>query len=142
MNAHFTNLIARLDHVSERGGKYRAKCPAHDGKSRESLTLTETDDGTILIHCFGGCEVSAVVRALGVELSDLFPPDPKGTPGRRRNQPDWRALARRLSLEWSVVEVALNGLDHDGALHADDRARLRLALERLSAIRGRYFGHG
>jgi len=41
-----STVLARLEHVHEiRPGQWRAKCPAHDGKSRDSLSLAETGDG-------------------------------------------------------------------------------------------------
>ena len=38
-------LLARLEHVRQRGDDYRAKCPAHDGKSRDSLSIKEVTMG-------------------------------------------------------------------------------------------------
>jgi hypothetical protein len=47
-------------------------CPAHaDGVP--SLSVAQATDGKVLLHCFAGCEVEDVVRALGLVLSDLFP---------------------------------------------------------------------
>ena len=65
-------LISRLDGVKETGhGKYVARCPAHEDKS-PSLAVREVDD-RVLIHCFAGCDVYAIVSAVGLEMSDLFP---------------------------------------------------------------------
>lgn len=77
-------LLARLDHVREiRPGQYRAKCPAHDGESRDALSLGRGSDGSALVHCFAGCEAAAVARAVGLELKDLFTPR-DSTPEERR----------------------------------------------------------
>lgn len=68
------HLLSRLYHVREtRAGQWRAKCPAHDGKSDDSLSIAETLNGTLLLRCFGGCEAEAVVEAIGLKLTDLFP---------------------------------------------------------------------
>jgi len=40
------------------------------------LSIAEGDDGRALIHCFVGCSVHEIARALGIELRDLFPPRP------------------------------------------------------------------
>jgi hypothetical protein len=40
-----------------------ARCPAHDD-STPSLSIRETRDGTLLVHCHAGCEQSAVIAAL------------------------------------------------------------------------------
>ncbi|MEQ8857752.1 MAG: virulence-associated protein E [Pseudomonadales bacterium] len=66
-------FLARLDGVKPRGkGQWYARCPAHEDRG-PSLSVKETDDGRILIHCFAGCGAADVVQAAGVELSDLFP---------------------------------------------------------------------
>jgi hypothetical protein len=48
------------------GRDWRCPCPVHGGRS---LTLTDTRDGRLLIHCFGGCESREVfdeLRASGL----------------------------------------------------------------------------
>jgi hypothetical protein len=53
--------------------EYRARCPVHRGKSRNSLSVHESSDGLALIHCWGGCQTEEVVSALGLRMADLFP---------------------------------------------------------------------
>lgn len=48
-----------------------ARCPAHDDE-RESLGLREGDDGRVLMLCYAGCPTPEVVKALGLEMRDLF----------------------------------------------------------------------
>ena len=54
-------------------GQWSACCPAHEDKG-PSLSLRETPEGTVLLHCFAGCAVADVAAAMGLELHDLFPP--------------------------------------------------------------------
>ncbi len=54
-------------------------CPAHDDK-HPSLGVIEGAEGRIVLHCLGGCSVDSICRALGLELSDLFPD--RAMPGR------------------------------------------------------------
>lgn len=70
-------LLSRLDKARQLGrGRWIACCPAHDDR-RPSLSITEADDGRVLIHCFGQqCSVGDIVAAVGMELHDLFPPRP------------------------------------------------------------------
>ena len=64
-------LLPRLEAVKETGpGRWCARCPAHDDK-HPSLTVKETDDGTLLVRCWAGCPASDIVAAAGMELSDL-----------------------------------------------------------------------
>ena len=78
------NLLSRLDKVRRSGpDSWMACCPAHEDKSA-SLSIRHDDDGKTLIHCFAGCSVHEVVGAIGLEISDLFPPrDHHGKPERR-----------------------------------------------------------
>ena len=74
MNLQLETLLSRLDKVQGRDGKYTARCPAHADRG-PSLSVTETDHGQLLIHCFAGCGAVAVVEAIGLQMRDLFPPD-------------------------------------------------------------------
>jgi hypothetical protein len=71
-------LLDRLDGARQSGpGRWMAECPAHEDR-RPSLSIRERDDGAVLLHCFGGCDTESVVGAVGLQMSDLFPPrDPR-----------------------------------------------------------------
>jgi hypothetical protein len=64
-------LLSRLDRVRRNSSGWAARCPAHDD-GNPSLSIREKD-GRILLHCFAGCPVEAIVAALGLELRDLYP---------------------------------------------------------------------
>lgn len=128
-------LLSRLDKVRETGrGQWLACCPAHDDKS-PSLSIRETGDGTLLLHCFASCEAAEVVAAAGLEMRDLFPdhgehrrPIPKGA------RWDWRGMIRALSHETTVVTLAANDLANGRALSSDDHDRLNIAMNRIERI--------
>jgi P4 family phage/plasmid primase-like protien len=65
-----TSILSRLQGVTRTGDGWKARCPAHDDKN-PSLSISESADGKILIHCHAGCTPDAVCAALGVKLSDL-----------------------------------------------------------------------
>jgi CHC2 zinc finger len=68
-----TELISRLQKVRRTGkGTWTACCPAHQDKS-PSLSIRETDDGRVLLHCFSGCDVESILEAVGLTFDDLFP---------------------------------------------------------------------
>jgi len=73
-----TDLAERLD-ARRSGTGWSARCPAHDDRA-PSLSITEGDDGRVLLHCHAGCTPEAVCRAVGVSLRDLMPTDER--PGR------------------------------------------------------------
>lgn len=64
-------LVELLDGVRQAGtDQWIARCPAHRDRS-PSLAIRRTEDRW-LIHCFAGCAVTDVCRALRIELADLF----------------------------------------------------------------------
>jgi hypothetical protein len=61
-------------------GSFKALCPAHDD-THPSLSITEKEDGTALVHCFVCQEQEKVLRALeelGIARSDLFERNGRG----------------------------------------------------------------
>ena len=47
-------------------------CPAHDD-SNPSLSVSEADDGRVLLKCFARCSTPDIVEAAGLTMADLFP---------------------------------------------------------------------
>lgn len=73
-------VLERLRGVAKSGAGYRALCPAHDDTS-PSLSVTEAEDGRVLLHCFKGCTLRGVLDALDLETRDLFPKPVSGERG-------------------------------------------------------------
>jgi len=71
-------LLSRLQHVRKSGtGRWRAQCPAHSGGTgnRSALSIYETPDGAVLLRCHAfECAASEIAGAVGLDLSELFPP--------------------------------------------------------------------
>jgi hypothetical protein len=95
-----------------RPGETRARCPAHDGESADSLKVTDAGD-KVLIHCFADCDSQAIVTALDLAESDLFnrhtePVITRHNPadeGMRLNA--WVSVLRRAELDATTKLVAL-----------------------------------
>jgi hypothetical protein len=66
------DVIPRLKRVRRTGRGWTAEAPCHDDRSN-SLSVGIGGDGRVLLHCFAGCRQEAIVRAMGLELRDLFP---------------------------------------------------------------------
>jgi hypothetical protein len=62
-------------------GRWRARCPAHDDRS-PSLSISEGANGRILLNCFARCDLSEIVHAIGIQISDLFSDEPHGVSPR------------------------------------------------------------
>ena len=93
------------------GGRgFTACCPveAHDDQS-PSLSVDLADDGpSLLVHCFGGCEVEEVLDALGLTFRDLYNGSmPRASKPPRRNPEDakWERVAERaLEQQWREAQ--------------------------------------
>jgi putative DNA primase/helicase len=59
-------VLGKLDKVRKARGGRTARCPAHDYRN-PSLSVTEGDDGRVLLNCHADCSFEEIVRALGVE---------------------------------------------------------------------------
>lgn len=67
-------VLTRLDGVRKSSKGWMACCPAHDDRT-PSLSINLGKDGQVLLHCFTGCTYDAIVQALDLQVSDLFPRD-------------------------------------------------------------------
>ena len=64
-------LRSRLENVQQRGDGYRADCP-NGHRTKGSLSITESDNGMLLLKCHAGCSALEVLEPIGLQLSDLF----------------------------------------------------------------------
>jgi hypothetical protein len=124
-------LLSRLEKVKGRNGSYTACCPAHADKS-PSLAIRE-EDGKILLHCFAGCELSNIVGAIGMDLTDLFPPSEPKTPPAPKVKFFATDLLRVIGMEAQIVRIAAYDLGKGKPINETDRARLLLACERIGS---------
>ena len=151
-------VLARLATVQQRqGGGWQARCPAHEDR-HPSLSIDETDDGRVLLHCFAGCARARVLDAIGLREPDVRPgrsaAGQRTRPARRPRSvgppPEPAAIglahlaaAKRLPVEF-LRELGCD--DHGGGVripyHSEDgtltslRTRLALAGDRFRWRRG------
>ncbi len=129
-------MLGMLAKVRGRNGSWTACCPAHNDKG-PSLAIREADDGRILIHCFAGCETLSVVQALGMDMTDLFPPDSKRreypADGKKIMKPAFYAsdLMRIISFEALVVSICAYDLSQGKTLSEGDRERMNISQQRI-----------
>jgi putative DNA primase/helicase len=74
-------VLNNLESVEQRNGHYMAFCPAHEDRDTPNLSLTQKEDGKVLLHCFVCKDQEKVLRALeqrGIRRSDLFYENGKG----------------------------------------------------------------
>lgn len=72
-SAPIDNVLSRLEKVRQRqAGQWSARCPAHADQG-PSLSVRETPEGSVLLHCFAGCSVYEITGAMGLDMGSLFP---------------------------------------------------------------------
>jgi hypothetical protein len=127
-------LLERLRRVTTTGaGRWLARCPAHADKS-PSLSIREPEPGLVLVHCFAGCAVGDVVAAVGLDLSDLFPPRPLGhaVPGMPVPIPAGDAL-RAVAAEAALVAMVAGRVAAGETIDVQTAERVAVAAGRLFA---------
>ncbi|MCZ8395884.1 DNA primase [Achromobacter ruhlandii] len=127
-------LLSRLDRVKQTGrGRWVSCCPAHDSKSRQSLAITESEDGKVLVHDFGGCSVYDVLASVGMKVDDLFPDArPRSALKTNRMPFSYADALRCVSFEALLAAVAAGNLAQGMSLTLEDRNRLWLAANRIN----------
>jgi hypothetical protein len=89
-----------------RGKHIGAHCPAHND-TNPSLELDVGDNGRALVHCFAGCPPEAILAALGLKMSDLFPAAPARPTWHRRGPTKTRAPAGPQDIPYGIVPRCL-----------------------------------
>ena len=137
------NLLSRLDRVKQtKPDSWMACCPAHADRSA-SLSIRETDDERILVHCFAGCSVHEVIDAAGLSIDELFPPRPIHHSKPERRPFPAADVLRAIGFEALVVAAAGVSLLAGHPFSEVDRERLILAVSRIqSALTAAGVSHG
>ena len=85
------------------------------------------------MHCFAGCSVENIVKSIGIDMGDLFPPSEirydKPAPKVRFFATD---LLKVLHFEAQIVVICAFDMRKGKTLSAADLNRLQLAYERIN----------
>ncbi len=133
MNDQIDRLLAKLDKVQAKscGTRWQAVCPAHDD-THPSLSIKLSNDDKILLKCWCGCSAAEIVASIGLELTDLFPPNPE----YQHQKPDKRPfpaadILRAVAHEALVAALYASDLANGKTLSTAGCERLRQAAVRL-----------
>lgn len=140
MSTPINNLLSKLSHVKTKNtnqagfNQWQALCPSHPDKT-PSLTITECADGTVLVKCWSGCTTNEIVKAIGLELKDLFvqQPDKQGYSDRaskKQKCPSQKAIEH----EQLIIQIAQSHLKKGDVLNPTDHQRYQQAKKRLSLL--------
>ena len=128
------DFLARLKKVRKNGERsWMACCPAHEDRS-PSLKVTDSD-GTLMIRCFAGCDVGAIVQALGIELHELFPPRNPHEAAQYRRIRFVKGTLKDMEHELNIVLIVMGDLLSGKTISETDRARAHKARQSIIRIR-------
>jgi hypothetical protein len=102
-------------------GRWIARCPVHPDKS-PSLSIAAGRDGRVLVRCWVGCDLAAVLKSAGLSMSSLFPSGAPPTPEQRigLGRRSARQRLARVEERWTVDKARLlrQALDRERAVIA------------------------
>lgn len=128
------NLLDKLQKVrTTKHNEWVACCPVHDDHT-PSLGIKLTDDGKILCKCFG-CQAGGpeVIQAVGMNISDLFPPSPENENYTRQKRTliSAETILKVLAYEANIISLAACDIANGAPIGKDDAKRILLANERI-----------
>jgi hypothetical protein len=139
MNPPIDLVLSRLapSQLRQNGrDRWRACCPAHGGSNPSTLSVGVGESGVVLLRCWHGCTAEQVAHALGLELSDLFPPSGShGAPLTKRRLISAAQALELLHDEAQLVAMCAANIAHGVALTDDDKARVLTAAGRVAVLR-------
>lgn len=132
------NILPLLNGVKPKGnGQWMACCPVHNDDTA-SLAIKLTDNGKVLIRCFGcACGIDEFCQSLGISINELFPEKPTvfGTDKRRKREYFSADMLLDMALrETSVITMCAIDIISGKPLSTDDMARLIKAKTRLDLV--------
>jgi len=82
------NVLRALEGVRRVGdGQWLCFCPVHEKPSnghQRSLSVSQGDDGRVLVHCHSGCRLDQICAALNLKVGDLFSGEPRTSESPKR----------------------------------------------------------
>lgn len=109
------SFLSHFENVSGSDGQYLVRCPVAAHKdNKASLSVKFTPEGRILLHCHAGCPTPEIVKAIGLEMSDLsslFLNPKNGALLHNQNQPtetiEERANATEISAGYLLMHYCI-----------------------------------
>ena len=124
-------VLSRLDKVQRIGNdRYKALCPSHDDRS-PSLAIKD-EDGRLLLHCFGGCETSDVLGAIGLDFADIMPDKSMGNYKKDKKPFYAMDILSIIKFEATLTYIYASDMAKGLILTSNDKERLLLASSRIN----------
>src|SRR5262249_59871747 len=71
VSAALDAVLAVLPDARRSGSGWSARCPAHDDRTA-SLSVSPGTTRDVVVTCFAGCKLDAVIRALGLDSAAIL----------------------------------------------------------------------
>jgi hypothetical protein len=114
---------------------FRAKCPVHGGGADTLSIRIHPARDQLQVHCFAGCGALAVLDALGLAWSAIYPDRPTDNRIRKLPPPPHRDALVGIDHEAHVVAIVAGRMESGHQLTRADLDRLTLAANRINAAR-------
>lgn len=125
-------ILSHLSKVRKMGpDRWMACCPSHQDKS-PSLSIRETSDGRVLLHCWTGCGANEILESIGLTFDALFPERLTDHAPRERQPFSHREVMAGLVPEVMFVAAASSDM-LKAPLNKANHDRLVIAASRLAA---------
>lgn len=139
----FERITSQLENVVHaQNGQARAICPSHESRNNtRSLSIKESDEGSVLINCFAGCSAAEILASLRLELADLYPKPLQSTPGRpftKKSAFSPREALHILAFEITLASIFMGDVIDKRPLSEKDWNRFLLARNRVSNVAVEY----
>jgi len=92
MSSSVDRVLERLENVRPDRGGHNARCPAHDD-ARNSLHVSEGQNGRALLHCHAGCSFADIIAAIGLGPSDATHATNRSTAASKNDRPFGKTVA-------------------------------------------------
>ena len=67
-------VLSKVEDAQKTSNGWDVLCPAHEDR-KQSLSISEGDEGKVLLKCHKGCATKTILDAMGLAWRDVFPPD-------------------------------------------------------------------
>ena len=121
--------------VRQTGDGWQCQCPSHDDRS-PSLSIHESQDGRLLVHCFSGCSFETILKALGFETYTIR----HGSATLDGKDRDGVAKALKKPRKPKPKKPrTLPGLPENQYIYRDEKGAVIFAVVRQAKLKGKTF---
>lgn len=110
------NVLSRLKHTSAGKNQWNATCPCRSDDDNPSLRVSVGKQNQVLMKCLrgGGCGVDQICKEIGLEMSDLFPDEPKVSQPAKKPKLDLKDTYKYYDENANLVMEVLRFVDEKG----------------------------